>query len=274
MSFRNYVPTVFHEEINRELEKVLVYAEDTNTEYEGEVKKAGDVVRILNIARPTVSLMKKEKFKLPDPERVEDASTSMPINRLAAFNYYIGDIDKKIALGNIKDSLAKEQSYATAAVIDQYLADLSLDKICKRTAETTVTKDNILDLIDRQAEELYKNDVPVNEPLTLYVSPTFKRILKLAYVHLDTDNSEMLENGKVGKYSNIIVKMTNNYAKEGKNQLLQLKTKKAVAFAKPYMNSMPYVPENGLDDAVKGYTLFDAKITRPKEIISLVCNYA
>ena len=50
MSFRNYVPTVFHEEINRELEKVLVYAEDTNTEYEGEVKKAGDVVRILNIA--------------------------------------------------------------------------------------------------------------------------------------------------------------------------------------------------------------------------------
>ena len=39
------------------------------------------------------------------------------------------------------------------------------------------------------------------------VPPWFYMRLKQAYTALDTDNSKMLENGRVGKYGNVIVTM-------------------------------------------------------------------
>ena len=49
MAYQNFIPTVWAEAINRELEKALVYAEGCNRQYEGEVKAMGDTVRILGV---------------------------------------------------------------------------------------------------------------------------------------------------------------------------------------------------------------------------------
>ena len=53
MAYENFIPTVWAEAINRELEKALVYAEGCNRQYDGEVKAMGDTVRILGVGRPT-----------------------------------------------------------------------------------------------------------------------------------------------------------------------------------------------------------------------------
>ena len=85
----------------------------------------------------------------------------------------------------------------------------------------------------------------------------------------------MLENGKVGRYGNVIVRMSNNVAKDGSgNSLIQLKTKKAIAFAQPMTHTEPYRPEQRFSDAVKGFILYGAKIVRPKEMIILNCTHA
>ena len=38
MSYNNFVPTVWRENIERELERNMVFAEDCNRDYEGDVK--------------------------------------------------------------------------------------------------------------------------------------------------------------------------------------------------------------------------------------------
>ena len=138
-----------------------------------------------------------------------------------------------------------------------------------------VTKDNILEKIDAAQQKLWENDVKQNTKVTLTVSPRFYMLLRQAYSRLDTDNSDMLKNGVVGRYGNIIVKMSNNVAKgTGDSDLIQLKTDRAIAFVNPMTHTEAYRPEKSFSDAVKGFVLFDGKIVRPKEMIVMNVKYA
>ena len=121
MSYNNFIPKIWDEAINRELERKHVFVADTNRQYEGDVSKAGDTVRILGIGKPTVSshITTDGSITLSDPEVVEDSSISMLINHVAYFNYMVDDIDKRQAIGGIMDTLSKETSEALAQEEEQ-----------------------------------------------------------------------------------------------------------------------------------------------------------
>ena len=277
MSYNNFIPTIWDEAINRELERKHVFVADTNRQYEGDVSKAGDTVRILGIGKPTVSshITTDGSITLSAPEVVEDSSISMLINHVAYFNYMVDDIDKRQAVGGIMDALSQETSEALAQEEDVAVSDLSSDveAVKKDALTTSISTANVLAYIDAGLEKLYENDVTPDTEITMTVPPWFYMILKQAYVNLDTDNSKMLENGKVGRYGNVIVRMSNNVATNGDgDSLIQLKTKRAIAFAKPMTHTEPYRPEKKFSDAVKGFILFGTRIVRPKEMIILNCK--
>lgn len=277
MAYKNFVPTVWAEAIEHELERTHVFVEDTNRKYEGNVQKVGDTVRILGVGKPTITTVKTTDGDLTlDPaETVGDSSTSLLINHVSYFNYLVDDIDKRQAVGGVMDELSKESSQALANEEDLAVSALSLapEAVLKDATATEITTENILSYIDAAQEVLYENDVKPDTEVTLTVPPWFYMILKQAYIKLDTDNSEMLENGKVGKYGNITVRLSNNIAKDASNNsLIQLKTKKAIAFAEPMTHTEPYRPEDRFSDAVKGFILYGTKIVRPKEMIVLNCT--
>ena len=116
MSYKNFIPTVWNEAINHELERAHVFVADTNRQYEGDVSKAGDTVRILGIGKPTITTTttKEGSITLNSPEVVEDSSTSLLIDHVSYFNYMVDDIDKRQAVGGIMDALSKETSEALA----------------------------------------------------------------------------------------------------------------------------------------------------------------
>lgn len=276
MSYQNFVPTIWNETINHELERAHVFVADTNRQYEGDVQKAGDTVRILGIGKPnvTTTTTKDGSITLSDPEVVGDSSTSLLIDHVAYFNYMVDDIDKRQAVGGIMDALSKETSEALAQEEDMAISELSAapEAVLKDASPTQITTANVLSYIDAGLEKLYENDVTPQTKITMTVPPWFYMILKQAYMHLDTDNSQMLENGRVGKYGNVIVRMSNNVYKDQSNRsLIQLKTDRAIAYAKPMTHTEPYRPEKKFSDAVKGFILFGTKIVRPKEMIILNC---
>lgn len=276
MSYQNFIPTIWNETINHELERAHVFVADTNRQYEGDVKKAGDTVRILGIGKPTITTTttKNGSITLSSPETVGDSSESLLIDHVSYFNYMVDDIDKRQAVGGIMDALSKETSEALAQEEDVAVSELSSapDAILKDASHTQITTSNVLSYIDAGLEKLYENDVAPNTEITMTVPPWFYMILKQAYIKLDTDNSEMLENGRVGRYGNVIVRMSNNVATNGAgDSLIQLKTTKAIAYAKPMTHTEPYRPESKFSDAVKGFILYGTRIVRPKEMIILNC---
>ncbi|WP_251616856.1 hypothetical protein [Senimuribacter intestinalis] len=277
MSYKNFVPRVWAKKIQHELERKMVFAEDCNREYEGEVTNIGDTVKILGVGKPTIKTQVGGDIVLTGAEKVESTAVSMPINHIAYFDYMVGDIDKLQATGGIMEALNKESSLGVANEMDKLISEVARDKLAVRfnPTATAITKDNVLSTIDAALVKLYDNDVQPNDEIVMTVKPWFYMILKQAYTALDTDNSKMLENGKVGRYGNVIVKMSNNVAQDtNSNDLVMIRTKKAIAFANPKVHTEPYRPEKAFADAVKGFALYDTKIVRPKELIVLNCKAA
>lgn len=282
MSYQNFIPAQWASAIERDLEKLHVYAEDTNRKYEGVVAEAGDSVKILGIGKPTIKHIDRANSNddIDGAEIIEDQSDFMPINQIAYFNYMIGDIDKRQAKGGLDAVLSQETSEELADDVDMYLANLvKTTKGVKlitgaANAAITLTKDNIRSTIDEAVKWLYTQNVKRSTKLVATLSPAAYMLLKEAVLNLDTDNSKLLKNGYVGQYGNVYIKMTNNVAKDASgNELLHVKTQRAISYVHAHTHTEPYRPEKKFADAIKGFILYDAKITRMKEICALKVTY-
>ena len=289
MAYQNFIPTVWNEGIERELERLCVFVEDCNRKYEGAVKKKGESVTILGVGKPTIKSLAKANRNndIDAPEEIEDTSVIMYINQIRYFNYMVGDIDKAQAVGGVMDALEQETSEGLADEVDKYIAGFAVDssvaalygnapiKVVAGAASATTEK-NILHILDEAIQKLYENDVKASTKIVVTISPRFYTLFKQAYIDKDTNNSEMLKNGKVGKYGNVIVKMSNNVhtTSNGAVDNIMIRTQRAIAYAKPLTHSEPYRPEKKFADAVKGFILFDAKVVRPKEVININVKYA
>lgn len=286
MAYENFIPTVWAEAINRELERLSVFAEDCNREYEGEIKNRGESVKILGIGKPTITTTTKasKDDALADPETIEDTSAILYINQLSTFNYKVGDIDKAQSVGNIMDVLSKETSEGLSCAQDKYIASFAADSSVTKLFGSTPKKvvcgtagegeENVLYMLDSALEKLYENDVSTNTEIVVTVPPRFYTLFKREYADKDTDNSKILKNGKVGMYGNITVKMSNNVHRENNSiDHIMIRTKRAIAFVNALTHTEAYRPEKLFADAVKGYNLFDAKVVRPKEMIDINVTY-
>jgi hypothetical protein len=286
MAYANFIPSVWNEGIERELERLCVFVEDCNTKYEGAVKNKGESVKILGVGKPTIKSIAKSarNDNIDEAEEIEDTSVIMYINQIRYFNYMVGDIDKAQSVGGVMDALEQETSEGLADEVDKYIASFAVDSSVQKlynsdvilTSEKSETgKTNVLKVLDYAIQKLYENDVKSSTKVVVTVSPRFYTLFKQSYIDKDTDNSEMLKNGKVAKYGSVIVKMSNNVHKtnDGATDNIMIRTQRAIAYAKPLTHSEPYRPEKKFADAVKGFILFDAKVVRPKEIININVKY-
>ena len=286
--FENFIPTVWNETLLRELERVCVYVEDCNRQYEGSVKQKGDEVRILGVGKPTIKKLarKNASGKIEGPEEVEDASITMKIDQIRYFNYVVGDIDKAQAVSGVMEALSKETSEGLANETDTYISDLAVDPTVSSlygnapvkaiSGDTNADGVNVLEILDAAIQKLYENDVNPTTEIVVTVSPRFYTLFKRAYIGKDTDNSEMLKHGKVAMYGNVTVKMSNNVKRtaDGAVDNMMIRTKRAIAFAQPLTHTEAYRPDDMFADAVKGYILFGSKIVRPKEMLNINVKYA
>ena len=130
-----------------------------------------------------------------------------------------------------------------------------------------------MSVFDGVQQKLYENNVNPATEVEMIIPPWMYMVFRQAYQKIDTGNSEYLTNGKVAKYGNMTIKMSNNVAhKTVSNKehfYIQVRTKRAIALAMSEAHTEPYRPEKSFTDAVKGFKLYGAKIVRPKELVML-----
>lgn len=292
MSFQKFKPEVWSAKFMEDLDMKLVFKEDCNHAYEGDARKPGDGVRILGLGDVDIQAWHDGKLHtLSDPQEVEGHSLYMPINEIRYFHFFVDDLDKRQAQGG-SGLMGKYMSKAKdrmAEQIDTFIANLHVGKVApafytgsgtaKVSAPIQISADGtgnttaILDAIDEAYLPLLENNVSRDTKVTLTAPPWFIQMLKRAYVELDTDNSAMLKNGRVGRYGGIILKESNNVAHATENghdvYHIQLKTDEALAFVNPYTHQEGYRPDRAFEDCVKGYTLFDGMVVQPKQCIDM-----
>ena len=284
MAFDNFKSKIWSKAIDRELERAFVFADGTNQSYSGEIKGLGDTVRILGVGKPTVTEhdLIDGDITLTAPEKVSDTSVSLVVDKAAYFNYGVGDIDKAQGAGDVMNVLNTESSEEVANCIDKHIANLvHPDKatvgvqLYNGGTPLQVTNQNVMATLDACQALLYANDVSPATEVEMILPPWLYMAFRQAYQNKDTDNSEYLTNGKVAKYGNMTIKMSNNVAMKTSgghdNYYVQIRTKRAIALAMSDAHTEAYRPENKFEDAVKGFKLYGAKIVRPKELIVLPC---
>lgn len=286
MAFQKFKPEVWSQKFMEDLDKTLVFKEDCNHTYEGDAKKPGDAVRIFGLGDVEIGAWHHGKLEqLSTAQEVTGHSILMPINEIRTFNFEVGDdLDRAQAMGGsgLMGKFTTKAKDNVADVIDQFIAGLHVgecEKANATSAQVTATTGAtyILDAIDNAYLKLLENNVSRNTKVTLTAPPWFIMMLKRAYVELDTDNSAMLKNGRVGRYGGIILKESNNVYHETENisgtdrevYHIQLKTDEAIAFVNPYTHMEGYRPDLTFIDCVKGYTLFDGMVVAPKQVIDL-----
>ena len=281
MSYNNFIEKIWAKGIQTELERLHVFADGVNREYEGVIKNLGDTVRIKNVGKPTITRGTladvKRSIVLGDPEDVPDGAVSVVVDQYSTFNYKVEDIDKAQGAGDVMDALNKETSEGLADEHDKFIANLVLGDagvhMYNGGTPIVLTKDNVFEILDLAQQSLWENDVNPTTGLTTIVPPWVHTLLRQGYIKTDTDNSQMLQNGMVAKYGNIGIKMSNNVATKKVSNAdvwyIQMRTDRAIAFVNQATHLEPYRPEKGFSDAMKGLDLFGGKIVRPKEIITI-----
>ena len=283
MSYSNFIPQVWETGINRDLERKCVFAEDCYRKYEGAVKRQGESVTITGIGRPTIYSMDKadRNGEINAAEKVESTSVLMPINQIAYFNYEVGDVDEAQAQNGVMQALHEETTEGLANKIDAYIAGLAKSAEAKVlgtvkcvTGVASTNEKNVLDILDEIQENLLLNDVADSTEIVVTVDPKFFTRFRKEYRVADTDNSQILKNGRVCYYNGMQIKVSNNVAagtatiggSSANVRYIMARTKRAIAYVKPLTHTEAYRPEKKFADAVKGFVLFDAKIVRPKEL--------
>ena len=282
MGYQKFKANVWAQSIEEALERTTVFVKDCNREYEGVVKKLGDSVTIKGAGKVTMATGadgQSPNFSTTvAPEDVEGTNTIMTIKHWTAFNFKVDDIDAAQGAGGAVSIYTKQASGNIANDQDKLIASLAGDPLAvmDNTSAVQITANNVLETIDAGLQKLWENDVKPNDYVSLTVSPRFYMILKQKYQALDTNNSEMLKRGAVAMYGNVDIKLSNNVytTNNGAQDKLMLRTKRAIAFANPLTKVEPYRPDAYMSDAVRGISLYDAKIIRPEQMIILNCKYA
>lgn len=267
MSLNNFIPTVWAETLYKELEKDFVAVKNCNRDYEGEIKSAGDTVKISGIGPVTVSSYTKNT-DIAAPQTLDDNTRSLVIDQQKYFNFQIDDVDRAQQKPKIMQEAMKEASVALADTADQYVYNLTHDDVVT-VKQTSVTSANIVSILSDARKRLRRNNVKDGDEVMLEISPDIEEKILLAKILRDTDNSKSLGKGYLGTFLGFRIFVSNNIPVASNVSTCWARTKRAVTFADQINDVEAYRPEKRFSDAVKGLHVYGAKIIYPKELIKI-----
>lgn len=267
MSLNNFIPTVWAETLYKELEKDFVAVKNCNRDYEGEIKSAGDTVKISGIGPVTVSSYTKNT-DIAAPQTLDDNTRSLVIDQQKYFNFQIDDVDRAQQKPKIMQEAMKEASVALADTADQYVYSLTHDDVVTVT-QASVTSANIVSILSDVRKRLRRNNVKDGDEVMLEISPDIEEKILLAKILRDTDNSKSLGKGYLGTFLGFRIFVSNNIQVASNVSTCWARTKRAVTFADQINDVEAYRPEKRFSDAVKGLHVYGAKIIYPKELIKI-----
>lgn len=255
------------------LRKALVYAGPTvvNHDYEGEIKKQGDLVHIRMVGDVTVS--KYTAGSTITYEDTPDAETTLPIDQSDMFAFKVDDIDKAQA-GDELSQRTDNAGYRMADSADQYVASLytgvasanDLGSVAITTGD--LAYQNLINL------GVLLDEANVPEQGRYAVVPAWYYGLLLnndKFVRVDASGSDQgLRNGMVGKIDGMDVLKSNNVpVTGGTTHIITAGYPGAISFADQVSQVENLRLESTFATAVRGLHLYGAKLIRPDGIAVL-----
>lgn len=267
----NLIPTLWSAKILHNLDKAHVYGATCNTDYQGEITSFGQIVKIHNIGRVTVSDYAKYDA-LGQPDRVVSDERSLVIDQSKSFQFEIDDIDEAQQNPKIMGEATKESAYALNDVSDKFLAALYVDSTNVLASATSASPlalnpANAYDLFVDLKVALDKRNVP-SEDRDAVISPDIEGLLlrDQRFVQQNRDGAEFRDNGMVGRASGFNLRVSNNVPVAGGAQVVQASYKGARTWAEQILTVEGYRSQRAFTNVLRGLHVYGAKLVRPEAL--------
>ena len=270
MSAENFIPELWHDEIQKERETNLVIRHICDTAYEGEIKKKGDTIHFAGIKTPTIKdYVKGQDIEFED---IKDDMGTLLIDQAKYFAVTLDNIDKAQSDSKLLNEQSRQGAYALNKTADSFV----LGKYAEAANTITnngVTVANALYVISEVKRTLEEKDI-MKENGFVVVTPWFKELLTLAGIHFQikdgiTKGISFTDELDIDMYvSNQLAESTGHTAAQPAHHMLA-GSYKSIIYGDNLVDIQGGTREKRFEDYIKGLHVYGAKVIRPKELIDI-----
>lgn len=277
-----FIPTVWAARLLVALEDSLIYAQTNmcNRDYEGEIRDAGNTVKIASIGDVTIGNYTKDT-DIGNPEILTDEAQNLVIDQSKYFNFYVDSIDRAQQNANVLDEAMRRAAWSLREVADGYLSALmaaavtSGNKIGTDVAPEVPTSENAYEYLVDLSVMLDESRTPIDG--RFIVVPAWFHGLLLKDERFISSGTAVADdaraNGMVGEAAGFAILKSGNVPNdEGAGFKIIAGHSVATCYAEQILDLQTYKPEKRFGDAVKGLHVYGAKVVRPANLAMLIAD--
>lgn len=286
MALLNATPTLWAKEILRAYNTLTVFNGPgvMSRAYEGEIKNAGDSVKVVSIGDPEIRKYTKDK-DITGPDTIVDASQTLVIDQADYLNWAIDGIDLVQVSVDVMSEASRRSAYKLRKEADSFTSKFStsIDAATKTTevkrSTFTEGRSAVYDAIVESGVKLDETDTP-EEGRFIVLNPASIGALQkdIRFVSFGTaTNRQTLEegmnrdvysnNGLVGRAAGFSVYQSNQVQVTTKKYSCIAGHPTAWTFADQILNFETYKPEKRIGAAgVKALHVYGGKVLRPSSL--------
>lgn len=283
MSLSNFIPTIWSARLRLHLDKALVYGQPgvINTDWQGEIRQFGDVVKINRVEALTINTY-VDGTTVVTPQTVTSTQKTLTINQARYFAFGISDITQAQANVELMDATMQRAAYGLADEVDKYIAGLypgvdAGNTIGDDTTPIVPTSTTAYEKLVDLATLLDESNVPTAGRWCIVPPWYYGLLLKdNRFVSSGAPAADnRLQNGVVGEAAGFTVLRSNNVPNTtGTKYKILAGHSMAITFAQQINSVEAYRPESSFMDAAKGLLLFGSSVIEPKALALMTANKA
>lgn len=281
MAVTNFIPTLWSARLLAHLDKIHVYANLVNRDYEGEIRDFGDTVKINAIGDITVRDYTRNTDIL-SPEVLSNAQKTLEIDQAKYYNFQVDDVDAAQVKPKLMDAAMQRAAYGINDVADSYLASLLAagatnagSGLGNDTTPLVPTASTAYDMLVDLSVDLTEKNVP-NAGRWVVVPAFFHGLLlkDARFVGNGTDyNKAIIEGGEVGVGAGFRIYVSNNVPNTtGTKYKIVAGTAMGGTYAEQLLKTEAYRMEKRFADAIKGLHVYGAKVVKEEALSVLTVN--
>ncbi|TDD25048.1 P22 coat protein - protein 5 domain protein [Actinomadura sp. KC06] len=256
------------------LKKSHVYAALCNRNYEGEIRAAGDTVRITSISRPTINTYARNTDI--SYEELTDAQRTLVVDQEKYWAFTLDDVDAAQARADVVPEAMSESAYGLRDVADQFVASLYTGVQAANALGTRIVDaageayDTLVDL----GVKLDEANVPA-EGRWAVIPPWFHGLMQKdeRFTDLSASGDRTLHNGLIGEAAGFRLHKSNNTPNPtADHRVVMAGVPQAITFAEQILKTEALRSEVRFADRVRGLHVYGAKLLRPDALATVVAD--
>ena len=269
MSVTNFIPQIWSARLLANLDKRLVFAGLTNRDYEGEIRQAGDTVKINKLNNLTVS----DYAGTVNYQSVTSTQVTLTVDQQKYVAYKVDDVDRVQANVDLVDRYQARAAVALADVVDQYIASLYPAAGAGTVSlDLTVTSPDVYGAFVEARKLLNKKNVPM-EGRWAVVSPEIEAALlnDAKFVQATDQGDRVRRTGEIGGIAGFTIYVSNNVPEVVDTTVTPSQTfhkvlfgtNDAIAFAQQIVETEAMRDPGSFADLVRSLLVFGAAVIEP-----------